>query len=291
MANRKKFRNFCFTAFGAEPAYCTEQIQYIIYGHEICPTSGREHWQGYCELKNAFSLTFVKNLFNDNTIHIEERRGTQKQAIDYCKKDGKWTEYGIPKKQGKRSDLEIDEIGKQETLLDVYEGMGFDKAIRYHAGVEKIYNLARNEYLLEQAREEITSMELYPWQKDCITDILSQPRRKISWYWEATGGVGKSHLVTYLKLVHGGLVLTSTSYKDCTYLYNNEELVIFDLPRSEYTPNYVTIEAFANYLLTSTKYTPCTKVSRARVVVFSNSPPDMSALSNDRWNIHQIKNP
>jgi hypothetical protein len=38
--------------------------------------------------------------------HIEGRRGSQEQAIAYCKKDGKYQEYGTPKTQGYRSDLD-----------------------------------------------------------------------------------------------------------------------------------------------------------------------------------------
>ena len=42
-----------------------------------------------CELKKAKRFTTIKNMiFEDKKVHIEERMGTQEQAIDYCKKDG-----------------------------------------------------------------------------------------------------------------------------------------------------------------------------------------------------------
>lgn len=83
-----------------------ERIQYIIVGKEICPETKKEHYQGYLELTNPLSLGSMKKVFNDNT-HFEARRGTQEQAIKYCKKEGDFEEFGECKKQGRRTDLEI----------------------------------------------------------------------------------------------------------------------------------------------------------------------------------------
>jgi len=49
----------------------------------------------------------IKKLFNDNTVHIEKRKGTREEARDYCKKDNKYIETGKwIKGQGHRTDLE-----------------------------------------------------------------------------------------------------------------------------------------------------------------------------------------
>lgn len=75
---------------------------YYVIGKET-GESGNEHFQGYCELEKRVEFNVVhKALFN---AHIETRRGTQQQAIDYCKKEGDFIEWGTPKQQGKRSDL------------------------------------------------------------------------------------------------------------------------------------------------------------------------------------------
>jgi len=51
----------------------------------------------------------VKKLFGRNDLHLEERFGTQLEAITYCQKDGEFHEWGTKKtqpKQSTRTDLE-----------------------------------------------------------------------------------------------------------------------------------------------------------------------------------------
>ncbi|AXH73075.1 MAG: putative viral replication protein [Capamivirus cipi] len=107
-------KNFCFTWYDVNKfdAFFDKDldrlgIQYIVMGREFGGRNGKEHLQGYCELKKAKRFTTIKNMiFEDKKVHIEERMGSQEQAIDYCKKDGDWREWGTPfvSKQGQRTD-------------------------------------------------------------------------------------------------------------------------------------------------------------------------------------------
>lgn len=93
-----------------------EKMQYLVYQEEI-GESGTYHFQGYCEFINQQSLGPVKSLLGGDTVHIEPRRGSQEQAISYCKAqfnaDGSEKrlvhtepyEEGTPRQQGKRVDL------------------------------------------------------------------------------------------------------------------------------------------------------------------------------------------
>ena len=86
-------------------------------------------------------LSALKKL--NNRIHWEARRGTQKQAIDYCKKDGTFREIGVPNKQGKRTDLdELAElaIDNEVNLYEVAMTMPATYA-RYHKGIERLRQL------------------------------------------------------------------------------------------------------------------------------------------------------
>ena len=48
----KRTRNVCFTGFNETGYEFNEkQMKYLVVGKEICPTTGKEHWQGYVELK------------------------------------------------------------------------------------------------------------------------------------------------------------------------------------------------------------------------------------------------
>ncbi len=88
-----------------------EKMEYLVYQEEI-GASGTYHFQGYCELKNRTRMAAIKELLGGPTVHIERRRGTQAEAIAYCKKDDTRIihtepyEEGTPRHQGKRIDLE-----------------------------------------------------------------------------------------------------------------------------------------------------------------------------------------
>ncbi len=106
-----KFRNFCFTSFKTSHEYkqklLTSKVRFIVFQEEECPDTGRRHLQGYCELSSQLRLRSIKDLFDDNELHIEKRKGTSKQAIAYCEKeetriDGPWR-AGTPTAQGRNA--------------------------------------------------------------------------------------------------------------------------------------------------------------------------------------------
>jgi len=102
-----RFRNCCFTSYLLnESDIQLVESEYLVYGREVCPETKRNHLQGYLEFKEGKSLSSIKKLFKDNTLHIEKRKGTAQQAADYCKKDGDIFEKGVISKQGARGDLD-----------------------------------------------------------------------------------------------------------------------------------------------------------------------------------------
>lgn len=66
-------------------------VEYLIFGKEV-GESGTPHYQGFLILKNKQRMSYVKKLLT--RAHLERRRGTPQQAIDYCKKDGDYAEIG-----------------------------------------------------------------------------------------------------------------------------------------------------------------------------------------------------
>lgn len=106
--NNKRVRYWCFTDWPTpeypEPSFDSEKMQYLIYGKEICPDTGNTHWQGYVQFKKATLFNTVKKAFSDK-VHIEVSKGTPEQAIEYCKKDGNFQEFGTPSVKGKRNDI------------------------------------------------------------------------------------------------------------------------------------------------------------------------------------------
>lgn len=88
------YRHWCFTSFkDAEDIHIKpDDVDYLIIGNEVCPTTGRKHKQGYVCFKDRKRLSAVKKL--EPTAHWEPRRGSVLQAINYCKKEGDYSEYG-----------------------------------------------------------------------------------------------------------------------------------------------------------------------------------------------------
>lgn len=96
---------------------------FVIIGLETGKKGGTYHWQGYAELRKKTRESTIRAM---GKWHVERRRGTQEQAIAYCKKDGNWIQHGVQNCQGRRNDL--DAVRQFATV----EGM---------RGVSAIYNL------------------------------------------------------------------------------------------------------------------------------------------------------
>jgi len=77
----------------------------MVFGHEVCPDTGRKHLQGYVAWDNPRSLKKFQKDIGLKAFHYEGTRGTPLQASNYCKKEDKdFYEYGIIPNQGERTD-------------------------------------------------------------------------------------------------------------------------------------------------------------------------------------------
>lgn len=104
----ERIRNFCFTDFNTSPErqaawLSSEYFGYVCFGVETCPTTGRQHLQGYAELRKQMRTKALQVFTKE--AHLEERKGTAAEAITYCKKGGQFFEHGEVKKAGKRNDI------------------------------------------------------------------------------------------------------------------------------------------------------------------------------------------
>ena len=141
----QKFRNVCFTIFTptwSEKNIDFDRVKYVVFQYEKGHKSEHPHYQGYAEFKEQYRLKTVKEILGNETAHIEKRMGSQKQAIDYCKKDdgrikGPW-EFGDAKEQGKRTDLiEVsDKIKSGVKTIDIVKE-NTETYIKYSRGIEK----------------------------------------------------------------------------------------------------------------------------------------------------------
>lgn len=139
---------------------------------------------------------------------------------------------------------------------------------------------------------------MHMWQRALVVTLDAEPNdRTIHWYWEATGGSGKSALCKYLCHSKDAL-LCSGRANDMKYLlvqYHKRKkvyprIILFDVPRTnaKYI-DYQGLEEIKNGCFASTKY-ECAMVimPSPHVVVFANAAPDETKLSADRWDVTEV---
>ncbi|KAF8789568.1 Replication-associated protein like [Argiope bruennichi] len=94
MSRNTRVHGWCFTQFGGTPeAVFDPRIhKYMCFGRETCPTTGRQHLQGYIYYLERQRFSVVKKSLANS--HIEAAKGSPEQNKGYCSKDGDFTEYG-----------------------------------------------------------------------------------------------------------------------------------------------------------------------------------------------------
>nr|WAE42736.1 MAG: replication associated protein [Cressdnaviricota sp.] len=155
-------RAVCFTSWDPlqlDPtlwASCT----FAVWQQEVCPDTGKPHWQGYAEFDKAmrFNTLHTYDGFDAPKAHFEMRRGTQAQAIAYCTKedtrvDGPW-EFGEPKNQGQRQDL-------MNVKVDIDRGYCMKRVADEHFPVWTKYHAAFRAYKRMQTLKRDWPMEIF----------------------------------------------------------------------------------------------------------------------------------
>lgn len=147
--------NFCFTInnptdqdFEALYEFAENLTNYMIVGEEV-GQQGTPHLQGYAELKRKMTFNKLKSVFLPLiSPHIEKRKGSQKQAIEYCKKEGTYEEYGTRKKQGERNDIKeitkMIKVDKISSLKDIIPECSNFQSLRIAEKLLPIYESKRN---------------------------------------------------------------------------------------------------------------------------------------------------
>jgi len=208
MSRILNYRGWNFTSFDTsvnwqEVFENCEYMQYLIVGSEICPTTGKEHRQGFAYFKNArkSKKQMCKLLCCAMDACAPIYSGI-KSNVDYCSKDGKFEEYGIKPKQGERTDLN-----------DLKE------------------RIAKGESVDQLALNDPISIHKYGRTLDRIADITLRKKWRNwmtegFWFYGATG-TGKSHFwkKTYNPDTH---YVVETGDRGWWDGYSGQEVVIFD---------------------------------------------------------------
>lgn len=259
-------------------------LDYIVVGKEI-GTFGTPHLQGFLSFCDRSRIAACKRL--SSRAHWEVARSVER-AIDYCKKDGDFLEFGdkpSESKQGRRSDLESFKEAVKSGIRDVAQLREDFSTVcaQYPRFVES--------YLRDQHSPPIfQDHPLHSWQQDVVDLAMEEPDgRTICFVVDKLGNTGKSWLATYMELnVNKSVqVIRPGKFADMAYGYLEEtEVVILDCPRSKQGDfiQYDFLEALKDGRLFSMKYESRMKrFTPPHVFVFMNEDPDMDKLSPDRY--------
>lgn len=164
----QKSRLQCFTSFYEHPpTWNKDKMKFLAYGKETCPTTGKQHWQGFVYWFDGKSHKAAGKLLNN--AHVETCKGSWEDNEKYCSKEGHYTTHGTPPQQGRRNDLE-------EICADINAGALTSEEVAL-----------TNPYMYHQYGRTLEKLEDIAARKIMRTEMT-----KGIWYWGPTG-VGKSH--------------------------------------------------------------------------------------------------
>lgn len=294
-------KNWCFTLnnYTDDEEQCigdfseNDHLLYMIVGREK-GDSGTPHLQGYLSLNRRFTLSQIKGWLGSR-VHLEVARGSPQQNRDYCTKEGDYDEYGtLPRTtQGKRNDF----ICYQQWVVSLDRMPTMHEIAREWPGLFARYS-DRLRTIAEASLPPIDllgdSYELRPWQAELASSLEDPPDpREVMFFVDSDGGKGKSYFCQWLlSKSTDGQVLRIGKRDDLAYAIDEtKKIFVFDIPRTqmEYL-QYSVLEMLKDRMVFSAKYQSATKILRQspHVIVFSNEYPDMSKMSDDRYNIKEL---
>lgn len=274
-----KALNWCFTLNNYTddqiPTSLPAGVNYLIFGKEIAST-GTPHLQGFVSFSTRRRQTqCTKTLFQ---AHWTVCRSIP-DSINYCKKDGDFTELGIEPpthKEASRPNV------LNEFMASVRSGtLSFKELREAHPSVCARYPRFVESYVRDNLPvPTLPDHPYHDWQKSVLEIINQDPDdRTIYFFVDAEGGKGKSWFTNKLAQEKGALVLSVGKKADLAHILSKHlplpKTVIFDVQRSKMEHlQYDVLEALKDGRILSTKYDGDLLYFKVpHVLVFSNENP------------------
>ncbi len=144
------------------------------------------------------------------------------------------------------------------------------------------------------------NVEWRPFQKEILGLLDGETdERKIRWYYDKTGNIGKSYLIKYICIKYTGVIIGDGKKQDIFNQINTSidngiipQIIILDIPRhnKDYI-NYGCIEQIKDGCIYSGKYEGGQCIyDYPKVLIFSNDLPELYKWSKDRYFIKNLEN-
>lgn len=153
----------CFTIYDMDRdmAKLASEFQYLAYGEEVCPTTGRKHYQGFCyNAKDQRWPWWFKRLTPANFRFC---KGTLQDNETYCAKEGSYHHFGIkPMGNGHKRSL--------ATFCErLQQGEDFEElvcedpvtACQYHNGLKAVARCLTNKRMKDARPDRVKPEVIY----------------------------------------------------------------------------------------------------------------------------------
>lgn len=247
------------------------------------PPSRKNHfftWNNYPEEAVAPLIETLKRFAFKGKVQSEIGKcGTPHlQGMIWCEKKHRDTEFKLP------------EQIHWEAMKDTNDVIGYCSKDDTHDGKYRF------EWGFPKPLRIIETLK--PWQER-IKNICLEPvadDRKIYWFWESTGGIGKTSFIKYMIYHHKVTFASSGKYADIINLVFNSnmdcvECILFNIPRANKGKiSYAALECIKDGLICNTKYETGFKMfNPPHMIIFANFPPDdEDEISKDKWHIENL---
>jgi hypothetical protein len=290
----KRIRDVCFTGWDTsrEPYFPEDKgCYYLAANLEICPTTGREHWQGIACFNTVQPAGKVRGMLGQPTAHVGQRAGELSDCIAYC-----------TKLESRKPDTEPVILGKPRCLKQVKgERSDLNRAreiIQEHRTWTAVINdrtlcdvLARHprwahdvfENRAAKPVDEATSLAAFAgWQHDILRRIGSggetkaTPAKKVLWFYteDSVKMLHLHHLASFCQSNRGAYTFNACSEAEgIAHRYQSQELVI--CLAAGHSPSFGILAAMVSGVLPTGKFEGRQQLRDvdAHVCVFADHAP------------------
>lgn len=259
----KRFRHWEVTFYDMGPNFTQllgfrvmKEAKYVMNA-EICPDTGRPHYQAHISLKNAIDMDTAKTFFFN-----QHKSPTKclKSAVDYC---GKPETRDFSRKRLINGYQDMEDVN--ENIIDTAGPLPWQKYV-----IDLCLEVPdrRTIHWLWSTFGYIGKSDLVAWLVDNMNGVSVD---------KGKGNDIRCAVSTYLS---GGKLKSTTHAKKLN-------VFILDLPKeAKNNCDYSVLEAVKNGRMFSGKYEPVpVKFRSPHVFVFANYPPKYEKCSQDRWNV------
>jgi len=290
------------------------RMTYLIFNQEAGENTGTPHLQGYIQMEKEVAIEsvtkFLQNILG-TMVRTFECNGSSEDNYNYCSKEatkipgtetveiGQIIQLRGKKTQGQRTDLQDVKDAIESGMSSEDLQSNFFQQYAYCGRFLTQYKIDFDQRsIANELKDSTASAQLRSWQNDLLA-IVNQPclERKVRWFWESVGNVGKSWMARYLALHHNALILGAMKKADMlhaiTKTITGKTIVVFDLTRTTEEGAvevvYEVMEQLHNQVIFSGKYdSQVLYIPKCHTVVFANYEPNKLRMSLDRWDVHHI---